>query len=63
MNGLEIGQLIVVRVYTYGKEQPRVSSINDLFRPELYKVGLVFLVPRSDNPVEFALQFDLFLVL
>jgi len=61
---LQICQLIVIRIYTRAKEQPGISPVYDLAATaELDEVGLVLLVARSNESVDFALEFDLFVVI
>lgn len=52
MDGLEIGQFVVVGVDAHAEEQPRVPPVHDLVVAELDEVGLVFLVPGRDEPVD-----------
>lgn len=52
MDGLEVGQLVVVGVDADAEEQARVPSVHDLVVAELDEVGLVFLIPGRDEPVD-----------
>ncbi len=51
VDGLEVGQLVVVRVDARAEEQAGVPPVHDLVVPELHEVRLVLLVPRRDQPV------------
>lgn len=62
MDGLEIGELIVICVDADAEEKPRVATVDDLVVAELDKVGLVLLVAGRDEAVDFALELDLLLV-
>lgn len=62
VDGLEVGQLVVVGVDARAEEQPRVPPVHDLVVAELDEVGLVLLVPRRHQPVHLPLQLDLLLV-
>ncbi len=48
MNGLQIRQLVIVRIDAGAEEEPCVPSVDDLIVPELDEVGLVLLVPGCD---------------
>lgn len=48
VDGLEVGELVVVGVDAGAEEQARVPPVHDLVVAELDEVGLVFLVPRRD---------------
>ena len=63
MNGLEVSQLVVVRVDAGAEEEPRVAPVDDLHAAELDEVGLVLLVARRDQAVDFALELDFLFVL
>lgn len=53
VNGLEVGQLVVVDVDAGAEEEARVPAVDDLGRvAELDKVGLVLLVARRDQAVD-----------
>lgn len=55
VDGLEVGELVVVGVDACTEEQPCVSAIHDLGSiPELDKVGLVLLVARRNQAVDLA---------
>lgn len=62
MNSLEIGELVIVCVYTGAEEETGVAAVDDLVVSELDKVGLVFLVARRNETVDFALELNLLLV-
>lgn len=62
VDGLQVRQLVVVGVDAGAEEQPRVPPVDDLVVPELDEVGLVFLVARRDEPVDFPLELDFLLV-
>lgn len=62
VDGLEIGELIVVCVDADAKEEACVAAVDDLVVAKLDKVGLVLLVARRDEAVNLALELDLFLV-
>lgn len=62
VDGLEEGELIVVCVDAGAEEEARVAAVDDLVVAELDKVGLVLLVARGDEAVDFALELDLFVV-
>lgn len=55
MYGLQIRQLVIIRIDTDTEEQPGVASIDDLQRTKFDEVGLMFLISRRDEPVDFAL--------
>ena len=59
----QVGEFVVVGVDARAEEEAGVATVDD-FRgaPELDEVGLVFLVPRGDEPVDFAFEFDFFVV-
>ena len=63
MYSLQICKLIVIGVDTDAEEQARIAPIDDLERAEFDKVGLVFLVARRDEAMDFAFQFDFLLIL
>jgi hypothetical protein len=52
VDGLEIGELVVVGVDAGAKEEPRVPPVDELVVAELDEVGLVFLVARGDEAVD-----------
>ena len=62
MNGLEVGELVIVGVDASAEEEPRVATVDDLVVAEFDKVGLVLLVARRDKAVDFALDLDLLVV-
>lgn len=47
MDGLEIGQFIVVGIYANAEEQTCVSSIHDLVIPKLIHSDLLFIEQSS----------------
>ena len=63
MYSLQIRQLIIVIRYTSAEEQSRISSVDDLaVSAEFDEVRLVFLIAGRDEAVDFAFEFDLFVV-
>lgn len=52
VDGLEVGELVVVGVDTGAEEETRVSPVYHLVVPELDEVGLVFLVARRYETVD-----------
>ena len=52
MDGLEVGEFVVVGVDADAEEEPRVPPVDDLVVAELDEVGLVFLVPGRDEAVD-----------
>lgn len=62
MDGLKEGELVVVCVDAGAEEEASVAAIDDLVVAEFDKVGLVLLVTRGDEAVDFALELDLFVV-
>lgn len=62
VDGLEKGELVVVCIDAGAEEEARVAAVDDFIVAELDKVGLVFLVARGDEAVDFALELDLFVV-
>lgn len=62
VDGLEVGELVVVCVDADAEEEAGVAAVDDLVVAELDKVGLVFLVAGRDEAVDLALELDLFLV-
>ena len=63
MNSLKVSQLVVVRIDAGAEEQARIAPIHDLHAAELDEVGLVLLVARRDQPVDFAFELNLLIVL
>lgn len=61
MDGLQVGQVVVVDVHADAEVEAGVASVNDLEVPELHKVG-VFGISDSDHGVHFLNQL-LFLVI
>lgn len=51
VDGLEIGQFIVVGVDARAEEETCVATVDDLVVAELDEIGLVFLVTRRYKPV------------
>jgi len=51
VDGLEVGQLVVVGVDARAEEEPRVPPVHQLVVAELDKVGLVLLVARRHESV------------
>ena len=62
MDGLEVGELVIVCVDAGAEEEARVAAVDDLVVAELDKVGLVLLVAGGHEAVDFALELDLFVV-
>jgi hypothetical protein len=62
VDGLEVGELVVVGVDTCAEEEACVSAVDNFVIAELDKVGLVFLVSRRNEAVDFAFQLDLLVV-
>jgi hypothetical protein len=62
MDGLEICELVVVRVYADAEEETGVSSVNDFIIAKFDEVGLVFLVARSYQTMNLSAQADLLVV-
>jgi hypothetical protein len=62
VDGLEVGQLVVVGVDAGAEEEPRVSAVHDLVIAELDEIGLILLVAGRNEAVNFALELDLLLV-
>lgn len=52
VDGLEVGELVVVGVDAGAEEEARVAAVNDLVVTELDEVGLVFLVARCNKAVD-----------
>jgi hypothetical protein len=62
VDGLEVGELVVVGVDAGAEEEARVAAVDDLVVPVLDKVGLVLLVARRHESVYLALELDLLFV-
>lgn len=62
VDGLEEGELVVVCVDASAEEEARIAAVDNLVVAELDKVGLVLLVARGDEAVDFTLELDLFVV-
>lgn len=62
VDGLEVGELVVVGVDAGAEEQAGVAAIDDLVVAELDEVGLVLLVSGRDEAVDLALELDLLVV-
>jgi hypothetical protein len=52
VDGLEVGQLVVVGVDAGAKEEAGVPPVHNLVVAELYKVGLVLLIARGYEAVD-----------
>ena len=52
VDGLEVGELVVVGVDARAEEEPRVPPVDELVVAELDEVGLVLLVARGDEAVD-----------
>jgi hypothetical protein len=48
VDGLEVGELVVVGVDARAEEEPRIPPVDDLVVAELDEVGLVLLVAGGD---------------
>lgn len=59
---LEVSELVVVCIDASAEEEPRVAAVDDLGVSEFDKVGLVFLVARGDEAVDFAFELYLLVV-
>lgn len=62
VDGLEVGELVVIRVDARAEEEAGVAAVDDLVVSELDKVGLVLLVARRHEAVYLSLELDLLLV-
>lgn len=62
VDGLEVGELVVVCVDAGAEEEAGVAAVDDLVVAELDKVGLVLLVAGGDKAVDLALELDLLVV-
>jgi hypothetical protein len=62
VDGLEVGELVVVCVDAGAEEEAGVAAVDDLVGAELDKVGLVLLVAGRDEAVHLALELDLLVV-
>jgi hypothetical protein len=63
VNRLQISELIVMLVDASAEEQAGITAIDDFqVVSELDEVRLMFLVPRGDEAVDFALQLLLLVV-
>lgn len=62
VDGLEVGELVVVCVDAGAEEEPGVAAVDDLVVAELDEVGLVLLVAGGDEAVDLALELDLLVV-
>jgi len=64
VDGLEVGELVVVGVDTRAEKQPRVPSVHDLAAaPELDEVALVFLVAWRHETMDFTFEPDFLVVI
>ena len=52
VDGLEVGQLVVIRVDARAEKEPRIPPVHELVVAELDEVGLVLLVARGDEAVD-----------
>ena len=50
--GLQVGQLVIIRIYTRAEEQTRVPPVYDLVVAELDEVGLIFLIAGGYEAVD-----------
>jgi hypothetical protein len=55
VDGLEVGELVVVGVDARAEEEPRVPPVDDLVVAELDEVGLVLLVARRYQAVDLVI--------
>jgi hypothetical protein len=62
VDGLEVRQLVVVCVDAGAEEEASVAAVDDFGVAKFDEVGLVFLVARGDEAVDFAFELDLFVV-
>ena len=62
VDGLEVGELVVVGVDAGAEEEAGIPAVDDLVVAELDKVGLVLLVAGRHEAVDFALELDLLVV-
>lgn len=63
MDSLQVCQLIIVGIYTGAEEEASISPVDNLARAaEFDEIGLVFLIARCDETVDFAFEFDLLVV-
>lgn len=56
VDGLEVGELVVVGVNAGAEEKARVPAVDDLVVAELDEVGLVFLVARGHETVDLEVE-------
>ena len=60
---LQVRQLVVIRIYASAEEESRISPVYNLTAAtELDEVGLVLLVARRYEAVDFAFELDLFVI-
>jgi hypothetical protein len=52
VNGLEVGELVVVCVDTRAEKEPRVPAVDNLVVAELDEIGLVLLIARRNEAVD-----------
>jgi len=52
VNGLQVRQLVIVRIDARAEEEACVPPVDDLVIAELDEVGLVFLVSGGDEAVD-----------
>ncbi len=52
MDGLQVSQLVVVRIHADAEEEPGVAPVDDFEGSELDKVGLVLLITGSNEAVD-----------
>ena len=52
MNGLEVGELVVVGVNAGAEEEAGVAAVDEAVVAELDEVRLIFLVARGDEAVD-----------
>lgn len=62
MDGLEIGQIVVVDIHADAEVEASVASVDDLEVPELHKVG-VLGIPDGDHGVHLLDQLLLLVVI
>lgn len=62
VDGLEVGQLVVVGVDAGAEEEAGVAAVDDLVVAELDEVGLVLLVAGGYEAVDLALELDLLVI-
>lgn len=62
VDGLEVRQLVVIRVDARAEEEARVAAVDDFVVAELDEIRLVLLVAGGHQAVDLALELDLLVV-